>query len=220
MNVLVSGAGGNLGRAVVKKMIEKGHTIYALYGKDDEVPNDNQSILQIQADLTNSSEAAKVVGDLVEGGVSINAAVLTVGGFAMGTIEDTSIEDIHRMIALNFDTTYNLVKPLLQSMHKGGKIFLTTARPALDIKKGSALVSYALSKSLVKNLAGLINGSSAGVDCGLIVPSIIDTPQNREAMPDQDFSKWITPEQIASAVIDNLDKPFLKESVLKLYAES
>jgi NAD(P)-dependent dehydrogenase (short-subunit alcohol dehydrogenase family) len=130
------------------------------------------------------------------------------------------------MIALNFDTAYNCVHAVFPSMVKqgGGRIVLVGARPALQAHAGKGMVAYALSKSLIFKLAELINadGKDKNVVCSVIVPSTIDTPANRKAMPDASFNDWVTPEQIANTVafLVSDDGISLREPVLKLYGNA
>jgi NAD(P)-dependent dehydrogenase (short-subunit alcohol dehydrogenase family) len=86
------------------------------------------------------------------------------------------------------------------------------------------MLSYALSKSLVFRLAEVINedGKGYGITASVIVPGTIDTPQNREAMPDADFTAWVTASEIADNIY-HLSTPAgrqLRESIIKVYGES
>src|SRR5690606_37082816 len=113
----------------------------------------------------------------------IDVAVLTVGGFAAGKLEDTGIKDIREQIRLNFDTAYNVARPVFKQMMKQqtGRIFLVGSRPALDMRAGQAMLAYSLAKSLVVRLAESLNESAGKTDVvtSLVVPGTIDTPQNR-----------------------------------------
>lgn len=132
-------------------------------------------------------------------------AVLTVGGFTMNDVVHTSTDSIRQQFELNFITAYNVAAPLFKQMLErgSGRIFLIGSRPGKDMKNGKGMVAYALSKSLLFNLAQLMNDEAAGtgVVVTVVVPSTIDTPQNRAAMPDADFSTWVKAETIAEAML-------------------
>lgn len=98
------------------------------------------------------------------------------------------------------------------------------SRPALEAEEGKDLIAYAFSKRLVFYLAELINvyGKGKNISASVIVPSTIDTPANRQAIPHADFSKWVTPEAIADTICFLLSDSGrqIREGVVKLYNEA
>lgn len=106
----------------------------------------------------------------------------------------------------------------------GGRIVNVAAKPALEPRRGARMSAYAASKAavaaLTQALAEELKG--AGILVNAIVPSTIDTPSNRRAMPDADFAKWLTPEAAAEAVLA-LVSPAGHEisgAILPLYARA
>jgi NAD(P)-dependent dehydrogenase (short-subunit alcohol dehydrogenase family) len=83
------------------------------------------------------------------------------------------------------------------------------------------MVAYSLGKSLIFRLAELMNAEAKGTDVvtSVIVPSTIDTPQNRKSMPDVDFNKWVKPEAIADVIhfYCSAGAAVLREPVIKIY---
>lgn len=219
MNILVSGADGNLGSAVVDKLKSEGHGIYGLFGRKENAQNSEEKFRKGSVDLTDSKASSDVVDEANKAFGEINGAVLTVGGYAGGGIKEVTIGDIHDQIKLNFDTAFNLVKPLLEKMPKGGQIFLIGAKPVLSANELKNVVSYGLAKQLIFSLADIINAdfSEHGISAHVIVPSIIDTPPNREAMADMNFDDWVKPEQIAETISHYLQHPELREGLIKIY---
>lgn len=223
-HVLITGATGNLGSAVTKKLTGEGfHVIAASHSDPPSEFEGNDRITAVKVDLTDPDAVSKFVSSLNE---PIDAAILTVGGFAMGGFSETGVEDIRKMIRLNFETAYHLVRQLLPKMteHDLGQIILIGARPALDPKAGHKMVAYALSKQLIFSLSEMINAAASGtqVHATVIVPSTIDTPQNRESMPDADPGKWVKPEQIADTVAFLLGESgqVLREPLIRIYHRS
>ena len=98
------------------------------------------------------------------------------------------------------------------------------ARPALNPADGKGSLSYALSKSLVIKLAEMLNAEGAynNVVAHVVVPSIIDTPVNRAAMPTADFSKWVRAEDIADTIayLCSQSGSPVRDAVVKLYGQS
>ena len=153
----------------------------------------------------------------------IDVAVLTVGGFAMGSIAETKTADIMKQYKLNFETAYNVARPSFVQMmaQKSGRIFIIGARPGLDAKNGKGMVAYSLAKSLIFRLADLMNEEARGtnvVTC-VVVPSTIDTPQNRKGMPDADPAKWVKAEAIADVIYyySTDEASVLREPLIKVY---
>jgi NAD(P)-dependent dehydrogenase (short-subunit alcohol dehydrogenase family) len=131
------------------------------------------------------------------------------------------------MYRLNFLTTYHIARQVFLQMQKqveGGQIIFTGSRPALHPEQAKDMLSYAFSKSLVFRLAEVINeeGKGYGIAATVVVPGTIDTPQNRTAMPEADFTNWVTAAEVAENIY-HLMTPAgkqLRESILKVYGES
>jgi len=223
--IIITGVSGNLGQAVAKKFLSANFRVIGTV-----IPNDpaqltiNDANFETETvDLTNEEEAENLIQRIVKKNNSIDVAVLTVGGFAMGTIAETKMADILKQHKLNFQTTYHVARPVFMQMMKqdSGRIFLTGARTGIDMKYSKGTTAYGLSKSLIFRLAELMNEESKGhnVVTSVITPSIIDTPQNRKSMPDADPSKWVRAEDIANAIYfySTEQALALREPVLKVY---
>lgn len=225
--IVVTGASGNMGQAVVKKFLDKGNTVVGTIMPGDPVKFDmgSQSFFTEEADLSNEQAAQTAVHKIIKERGMIDVAVLTVGGFAMGKIAETSVADIQKQVHLNFETAYNTARPIfLEMMKQGrGRIFLIGSRPGLNSKDGKGMVAYSIAKSMIFRLAEMMNDEAKGSDVVVcvVVPSTIDTPQNRKAMPDADTSKWVKPEAIAEAIYfyTTGEASVLREPVLKVYGK-
>lgn len=224
---IVTGAAGNLGQAIVKKFLAEGLTVIGTTTNNKSLPfSDDKKFEAIVVDLTNEEEAQKFVELVIKKNGNIDIAVLTVGGFAMNRIAETSMADIKKQYKLNFETTYNIARPVfIQMMKQGnGRIFLTGSRPGSDMKFSKGMIAYGLSKSLIFRLAELMNEEAKGTNVvtSVISPSTIDTPQNRETMPDADFSKWVTAESIATIVYaySTPGMGIIREPLIKVYNNS
>lgn len=225
---IVTGASGNMGQAVIKKFIDEGYKVIGTVIPNDPVPVDfpENKFEKVIVDLMSEEDAAKFAGSIIAKYGSVDAAVLTVGGFAMGSIAETKTSDIAKQYKLNFETAYNTARPIFVQMLKqnSGRIFIIGSRPGLDAKSGKGMVAYGLAKSLIFRLAELMNDEAKGknVVTAVVVPSTIDTPQNRKAMPDADPAKWVKPEAIADAVYFYCTDAaaVLREPVIKVYNNS
>ena len=222
---IVTGASGNMGQAVVKKFIAEGYKVIGTIIPNDPVkidvdsPNFETTIVNL-ADEENSQQ---FIESVIQKNGRIDVAVLTVGGFAMGTVVETKTADVLKQYKLNFETAYNTARPAFIQMLKqnSGRIFIIGSRPGLDAKNGKGMVAYGLSKSLIFRLAELMNDEAKGknVVTSVIVPSTIDTPQNRKGMPDADPSKWVKAEDIANVIYFYCtdEASVLREPLIKMY---
>ncbi len=159
--VIITGANGNLGTATVKKFLDEGYSVVAVGEKDDHLgfAKSNKNYAFYPVNLTNESETNTFVKSIISSRGRIDAALMLVGGFAMGNVAATSGEDIQKQFSLNFETAYFLTRPLIEHMQQNGygRLVFIGARPALKASQGKNLIAYALSKSLLFKLAEFIN---------------------------------------------------------------
>lgn len=222
--ILVTGASGNLGNEVVRHLATEGHQIIALTGSHKMSEELNKIIsFQTQVDLGNQSQSGKTIGDIIRDYPQLDAAVLLAGGFEMGNIKDTDESLLDNQIALNFKTAWFVIQPLLSHFKEmgHGQFILMGAKPAINLSESVNKVAYALSKSLVISLAEIINaeGKDTGITASVIVPEVIDTPQNRKDMPDADFSRWVKTSTISDVISFILSDAgsWLRQPVFKVY---
>lgn len=222
-NIIITGAAGNLGLAVVEKFKREGYHIIALTqpGKD-EVVEEADDVYEV--DVTDEQAVIDFIKEYHLQYGEVDALALIVGGFMSGTLEETLQKDLEKMFTLNFYSAFHLVKgflPIMKKQQKGTFLFVG-ARPALQPADAQEVLAYAMSKKLVITLAEIIGEETkeTSIRSHIFVPSTIDTPQNRESMPDADFSKWVNPNDIAEAMHYAVNTPALRNMTFKLYGES
>ena len=223
--VIITGANGNLGTVVTKEFIDKNYRVIATISnensKKDFTAHPNLEILVVN--LTDEKETASFVENMIRKYAVIDAALLLVGGFAMGGIESTTGDDLHKQIALNFETAFYVTKPLFGHMmnNKKGNIVFISARPALNPAQGKDLIAYGLSKSLLLKLAEYLNEAAKGknVSVSVVVPSTLDTPLNRKSIPDVNPDNLVKPREIAETLefLVSDKSNALRETVIKIY---
>lgn len=219
-NILITGAAGNLGSAVAKVLLDEGYKVIGTMEPGHKQPDNGVDFFE--CDLTDEIETGMLFDHLKEKYKTIHGAVLLVGGFGMGSIENATGHDMMEMFKLNYMTAYYAAQNAFKWMKQshGGRIILVGAKPALE--GGAApVLPYAVSKSAVIKLGEILDeaGADHNIRASVIAPSVIDTPPNRKHMKDANFEDWVKPEEIAEAIsflIGNKSKT-LRDTVLKLY---
>ncbi|MCC5828982.1 MAG: SDR family NAD(P)-dependent oxidoreductase [Phycisphaeraceae bacterium] len=198
-HVMVTGAAGGLGRAVVRELLGRGARLTVTIETEsqrEELPVDDRLVCQ-PVDLGDESAVRGFYGSLDR----IDASVHLVGGFGMEAIEKTSAESMRKMFELNVMTCFLCCREAIAAMGKrGGRLVNVAARPAVDPAAG--MTAYAVSKAAVAHMTRCLAEEvrDRGILVNAIAPSIMDTPANRRAMPDADFGKWPKVEEVARAI--------------------
>lgn len=205
--VLITGATGNLGKAVASAFEEEGARLVLLGSRTETLdavyPNLHADHVKLAADLVDGAAAAAAVAEAERICGSIDVVCAVAGGFHAGEpVHDTSAVEWKRMMDLNVATMLNVVGPVVPGMiaRKGGKIVTVGANSAA---KGAANTgAYIASKSALMRLTESMSGElrQHGINVNCVLPSIIDTPQNRQAMPKADFARWVRPEDLAQVI--------------------
>ncbi|HEY4060333.1 MAG TPA: SDR family NAD(P)-dependent oxidoreductase [Puia sp.] len=226
--ILITGANGNLGAAAVKKFLDSGYKVIAVDHSGTHLGfAASHADFELRAvDLENEQVVADFMEEIIELYDRIDGALLLAGGFAMGDIAATDGAALRKMVGLNFETVYFTARPLFRHMLEGGygRLVFMGARPAINAGQGKGALAYALSKSMLFELAELLNATAKGknVVAAVVAPSTIDTSINRQSMPDADPATWVKPEQIADIlefICSEKGDP-LRESVYKVYNNS
>jgi NAD(P)-dependent dehydrogenase (short-subunit alcohol dehydrogenase family) len=201
--ILITGATGGLGSVVVPYFLERGWRVIAVVSEENSKNRPaSHPTLDVQVvDLTDEKAVGSLIAWLIKTYGGIDAALLLAGGFVAGGVENATGNEIKTMFAINFETAYYVTRPVYKHMLARGKgrIVFMGARPALEPAAGKTAVAYALSKSLLFQLAEMLNAEAKGkeVMTHVVVPSTIDTAANRRAMPDADFESWVKPTKLA-----------------------
>lgn len=196
--IVVTGSSGGLGQAVVDRLSGAGAKVITPSRKK---PTGVGDALWLNAQDETSVKNLFEVVKLREG--RVDALVNLIGGFAMGDpVANLPLDLFERQIDLNLKTAFLLTKYALQAMDRpeGGKIVLMASRAAMD--KGANSFPYSVSKLGVLRLVEAVEAENRdkNININAVLPSIIDTPTNRQAMPNAKFEKWPKPEQLASVI--------------------
>jgi len=204
---LVTGGTGGLGQAVVAELLEAGAQVVTTWMVEREreaigaALGEPEGLHLVEANLLEGGAEAAVTAAKEAG--ELRALVNLVGGFASGPrLHEAAPEELEKMLALNLTTAVNCCRAALPAMLEAdaGAIVCVGTRAALEPFSGGS--AYAISKAAVLALVRSLDVEyrDEGVRANAVLPSVIDTPANREAMPDADFSAWVTPSQIARVI--------------------
>jgi NAD(P)-dependent dehydrogenase (short-subunit alcohol dehydrogenase family) len=200
MTVLVAGGTGALGGAVVRELLDSGYDVAVTWIVDRERERlEGEPVELVRADLLDPADAAAAVASVAD----LEGVVNLVGGFADGPlVHETELADFERLLRLNLVPGFTLARAAMPRLveHGGGAFVGVSARAALRPFAGAA--GYISSKAAVLAFIQALDAEyrKSGVRANAILPSTIDTPANRAAQPDADFSKWVAPAEIARVV--------------------
>jgi len=200
MTVLVAGGTGHLGSAVVRELLASGYGVTATWIVPEERERlASEPVELVQADLFDPGGAETAVASVPE----LEAVVNLVGGYAQGPlVHETDPDQFDHLIRLNVTPGFLLARAAMPHLiERGGGAFVgVSARAVLRPFPGAA--GYIVSKAAVLALIQALDAEYRHHDirCNAILPSVIDTPPNRAAQPDADYSKWVKPEAIAKVV--------------------
>jgi NAD(P)-dependent dehydrogenase (short-subunit alcohol dehydrogenase family) len=209
--VLVGGAAGNLGQAVARAFHAADANLVLLDHEPGRLaelfPELAASPDHLLLDSVDAADAASVEGAIqaaVERFGRLDVVANTIGGYRAGTpVHETPPETWDFMLTLNARTAFLLSRAVVPHMLErgAGKIVHVAARAGL--KGTTRAAAYSASKSallrLVESLSAELKHQGINVNC--VLPGTIDTPENREAMPKADHSRWVPPEAIADVIL-------------------
>lgn len=209
--VVITGAAGNLGRAATFAFHQAGARVVVVDRKrdvitdvfEDEIP-EGDYCFYVAADLMDEVSVAEMVAKVIGRYGRIDMLINIAGGFTMGTpVHETKLETWEFMLNLNARSAFFTSRAVIPHMleQKSGKIVSIAARAGLEGK--AKMAPYVISKSAVIRLTESMSAElkDEGINVNCILPGTIDTPRNREEMPNANFDKWVAPEAIADVIM-------------------
>jgi NAD(P)-dependent dehydrogenase (short-subunit alcohol dehydrogenase family) len=208
---LIAGGTGALGRAVTVAFLEEGAVAIVTYRQQSEfdalrqaVGSDLSRLEGYNIDVTDEPAIRRLVAAVLSKHGRLDVLVNLVGGYAAGrALWDMDPNALPQMLSLNLTSGYVLCRAVVPAMlrQNRGAIINVASRAAVHHAASSA--EYAASKSaavaMIDSMAADLSGT--GVRANSILPSIIDTEANRNAMPGADYSKWPKPHEIARVIL-------------------
>jgi NAD(P)-dependent dehydrogenase (short-subunit alcohol dehydrogenase family) len=203
---LITGGSGGLGTAVVGTFLDRGWRVVVpwILQRELERLGEREGLELVQADLVEPDDVARAArAAIAESDAPLRAVVNLVGGFASDQpVAETPLSDFEAQFELNLRPTYLVVHETLPHLVSagGGTVVCMSSRAGVSPFAGAA--GYCASKAAVLAFAKVVAAEHAddGVRCNAVLPSMIDTPANRESMPEKAHAKLVPPEQIARVI--------------------
>ncbi|OKH19169.1 3-oxoacyl-ACP reductase [Hydrococcus rivularis NIES-593] len=204
--VLLTGGTGGLGLGVTPTVVACGAQVTVPYRSESGVARlkermsaaDFDRIRFVKANLNDESVVEKLVNDLGR----VDVLIHLIGGFSMGRTDEFSFDDWKASFDLNLNTTFLVCKHCLKAMRRHGYGRIVTIGSRGAVQPGAQLAAYCASKAGVVALTQAIAQETKEMDitANVVLPSVIDTPANREAMGEAQASQWVKAESLAQTI--------------------
>jgi NAD(P)-dependent dehydrogenase (short-subunit alcohol dehydrogenase family) len=200
--IVITGALGALGKVVAETALARGARVAGVDHATSQSPATGTRIELGGVDLSDAAQAKKAIDAVAAHFGRIDALVNIAGAFAFETVAEGDPTTWQRMFALNVLTALNASRSAIPHLlaSDAGRIINVGAIGALQAASGMG--AYAASKSGVHRLTEALAAELKGkVTVNAVLPSVIDTAANRASMPKADFSKWVTPQELANVIL-------------------
>jgi NAD(P)-dependent dehydrogenase (short-subunit alcohol dehydrogenase family) len=208
--IIVTGAAGNVGSAVARLLATRGARVAAvdtlgppLAALMPTLDHPDRHLALPGIDLTDQAACEALIAQIRQAFGALHGVATTVGGFAMGKLADTGLAEWDAMFSLNVKTTWNIYRAAVPALRDAGGGSLVGIGSAAGLRGSGQMAPYAATKSavmrLTESLADELRPDKIRVNA--VLPTTIDTPQNRAAMPKADTSRWVKPTEVAEAML-------------------
>lgn len=201
--VAITGALGNLGETLAEMAAAQGADLVLIDQAPIAIPCSANRLILSGVDLTSFADCQEVAQQINDHYGRLDALVNVAGGYAWEPLLGGAIEAWDRLYTLNLRTALNASKAMLPLLLKSSAGRIVNIGASMAAKAGLGMGAYAASKSSVLRLTESLAEELKDMDITVnaVLPSILDTPQNRGAMPDADHQRWVTPAQLAAVIL-------------------
>lgn len=200
--IVVTGASGALGKVVATTALARGARVAGLDHAATQTPATNERIELGGIDLTDAAQAKRAMDAAASHFGRLDALINVAGGFAIETIAEGDPKTWQRMYAMNVLTALNASRSAIPHLAASGSGRIVNVGSMGALQASSGMGAYGAAKAGVHRLTEALAAEWKGkITINAVLPSIIDTAANRAGMPDADFTKWVTPEELANVIL-------------------
>ncbi len=200
--VIVTGASGALGSVVAKAALARGARVAGLDHAASQVPATTNRIELGGVDLSVATEAGKAIDAVAAHFGRLDALINIAGGFAFEAVAEGDPRTWQHMYALNVLTALNASRAAIPHLAASASARIVNIGAIGALQAGAGMGAYAASKAGVHRLTEALAAEWKGkITVNAVLPSIIDTSANRASMPKADFTKWVTPQELADVIL-------------------
>jgi len=200
--IVVTGALGALGTVVVDSALARGARVASVDHAPTQVPATANQFELGGVDLTDVAAAKKAIDAAASHFGRLDALINIAGGFSFETVAEGDPKTWQRMYALNVTTALNASRAAIPHLTASGNGRIVNVGALGALQAGAGMGPYAASKAGVHRLTEALAAEYKGkITVNAVLPSIIDTSANRASMPKADFSKWVTPQELAEVIL-------------------
>ena len=200
--IVVTGALGALGKVVAETALARGAKVAGVDYALSQAPATGNRMELGGVDLSDTAAAKKAIDAVVSHFGRLDALINIAGGFAFETVAEGDPKTWQRMYALNVLTALNASRSALPHLAASRSARIVNIGAISGLQAGAGMGAYAASKAGVHRLTEALAAEWKGkITVNAVLPSIIDTPANRASMPKADFTKWVTPQELAEVIL-------------------
>jgi NAD(P)-dependent dehydrogenase (short-subunit alcohol dehydrogenase family) len=200
--VVITGALGALGKVVAHEALTRGARVACVDHAPSPIPAASNRLELGGVDLTDVAEAKKAIEAAAAHFGGLDVLINIAGGFAFETVAEAEPATWQRMHALNVMTALNASRAAIPHLTASGAGRIVNVGAMGALQAGSGMGAYAASKAGVHRLTEALAAEHKGrITVNAVLPSIIDTSANRASMPKADFTKWVTPKELADVIL-------------------
>jgi 3-oxoacyl-[acyl-carrier protein] reductase len=200
--IVVTGALGALGKVVVETALARGAHVAGLDHAPSQIPTTATRIELGGVDLSDAAQAKKAIDAVAAHFGRCDVLINIAGGFAFESVAEGDPKTWQRMYALNVLTALNASRSAIPHLTASPSARIVNIGAMGALQAGAGMGAYAASKAGVHRLTEALAAEWKGkITVNAVLPSIIDTPANRASMPKADFSKWVTPQELAEVIL-------------------
>ena len=200
--VVITGALGALGKVVTEEALARGARVAAVDHAPSQIPPAPDRIEFGGVDLSDAAQAKKAIDAAAAHFGRLDALINIAGAFAFETVADGDPKTWQRMYAINLLTALNASRSALPHLAVSPSARIVNVGAMAALQAGAGMGAYAASKAGVHRLTEALAAEWKGkITVNAVLPSVIDTAANRASMPKADFSKWVTPHELAEVIL-------------------